>query len=218
MAHGDVADHDAACAEMTEQERRDHNASAILEGEELCDGAISPGNVRRHGGNGNGNGGTMSPMSADLDGETGSVESSSSSGSATVQIDLQIDDLRMAVPVGGSIVLYLEDDFQEPDSISASDVYFVSRPSKLITGYSSRVYATVNPEMDSDDYFTADKSDISIRVLVPDMCTNATDACEGDNGLIADHDVTVVIQKSAGIKNPSEAGAHSTGYDVRRLH
>ena len=167
-----------------------------------------------NGGNGGNGGDTTSPMSADLMGETGSVESSSSSGSATVQIDLQIDDLRMAVPVGGSIVLYLEDDFQEPDSISASDVYFVSRPSKLITGYSSRVYATVNPEMDSDDYFTADKSDISIRVLVPDMCTNATDACEGDNGLIVGDDVTVVIQKSAGIKNPSEAGGHSTGYDV----
>ena len=29
MAHGDVADHDAACAAMTDQERRDHNASAI---------------------------------------------------------------------------------------------------------------------------------------------------------------------------------------------
>ena len=155
-----------------------------------------------------------SAMSAALMGETGSVESSSTSGSATVQIDLQIDDLRMAVPVGGSIVLYLEDDFQEPDSISASDVYFVSRPSELLTGYSSRVYATVNPEMDSDGYFTADKSDISIRVLVPDMCTNATERCEGDNGLIAGHDVTVVIQKSAGIKNPSEAGGHSTGYDV----
>ena len=158
--------------------------------------------------------GTMSPMSADLGGETGSVESSSTSGSATVEIELQITDLRMPVPVGGSIVLYLEDDFEEPDSISASDVYFVSRPRKLVTGYSSRVYATVNPEMDSDGYFTADKSDISIRVLVPDMCTNATDACEGDNGLIAGDDVTVVIQKSAGIKNPSEEGDHSTGYDV----
>ena len=28
-------------------------------------------------------------------------------------------------PVGGAFVLYLEDDYQEPDSISASDVYFV---------------------------------------------------------------------------------------------
>ena len=64
----------------------------------------------------------------DLGGETGSVESSSTSGSATVEIELQINKLRMNVPVGGSIVLYLEDDFEEPDSISASDVYFVSRP------------------------------------------------------------------------------------------
>ena len=128
---------------------------------------------------------TPLPMSADLDGETGSAVSSSTSGSATVEIKLQINKLRMNVPVGGSIVLYLEDDFQEPDSISASDVYFVSRPQRVETGNSARVYATVNPEMDSDGYFTADKADISIRVLVPDMCTNATSACEGDNGLMA---------------------------------
>ena len=196
-----------ACADMTDAQRGVHNA---IHGNLGAHGTMDPCPT----GNGGGGGDTTSLMSADLGGETGSVESSSTSGSATVQINLQIDDLRMAVPVGGSIVLYLEDDFQEPDSILASDVYFVSRPSDILTGYSSRVYATVNPEMDSDGYFTADKSDISIRVLVPDMCTNATSLCEGDNGLIADHDVTVVIQKSAGIKNPSEAGAHSTGYDV----
>ena len=32
MAHGDVDDHDAACAEMTDAERDAHNASALLEG------------------------------------------------------------------------------------------------------------------------------------------------------------------------------------------
>ena len=121
--------HDQLCDDMDAAGQADHDAAARdIPGAPLC--GEDPGN----GGNG---GGTPSAMSADLDGETGSVESSSSSGSATVQIDLQIDDLRMAVPVGGSIVLYLEDDFQEPDSISASDVYFVSRPSRLKTGYSS---------------------------------------------------------------------------------
>ena len=209
VPRGASADGDAphSCAGMTVAEIAVHNAvdTQLNGGKGQC---LVPGN-----GNGNGDG-TMSPMSVPVGGETGSVESSSTSGSATVEIELQINKLRMSVPVGGSIVLYLEDDFEEPDSISASDVYFVSRPPKLVTGYSSRVYATVNPEMDSDGYFTADKSDISIRVLVPDMCTNATDACEGDNGLIKDDAVTVVIQKSAGIKNPSEEGDHSTGYDV----
>ena len=70
------------------------------------------------------------------------------------------------------------------------------------------------PVIDTDDYFTKDKKDIAIQVLVPDMCTNATDICEGDNGLIMGDKVTLVLTKSAGIKNPSEEGTHSTGYAV----
>ena len=36
MAHGDVDDHDAACAAMTDAERGTHNASALLEEEDIC--------------------------------------------------------------------------------------------------------------------------------------------------------------------------------------
>ena len=36
MAHGDVDDHDADCAEMTDAARDAHNASALLEEEEIC--------------------------------------------------------------------------------------------------------------------------------------------------------------------------------------
>ena len=141
------------------------------------------------------------------------VESSSTSGSSTVELKLTVK-LKNDVPVGGAFVLYLEDDFQEPESISASDVYFVSSPSEVTTGYESRVYATVNPEIDTDDHFTADKKDIDIRVSVPDMCTTDTPVCQGANGLRADDTVTMVIQKSGGIKNPSEAGTHSVGASV----
>lgn len=141
------------------------------------------------------------------------VESSSTSGSGTVELKLTVE-LTEDVPVGGAFVLYLEDDFQEPDSISASDVYFVSMPPELVTGNGSRVYATVNPEIDTDDYFTADKDDIDIRVSVPDMCANNEAECEGANGLHAGDTVTMVIRKSAGIKNPSEAGTHSVGASV----
>ena len=142
------------------------------------------------------------------------VVSSSSSGSATVELKLTLEVPSGGVPVGGAFVLYLEDDFQEPDSISASDVYFVSMPPRVTTGNGSRVYATVSPEIETDSHFTADKKDIDIRVSVPDMCTNATGVCEGSNGLVAGDTVTMVIQKSAGIKNPSEAGSHSTGYAI----
>ena len=141
------------------------------------------------------------------------VVSSSTSGSATVELKLKVK-LTQAVPVGGAFVLYLEDDFQEPDSILASDVYFVSTPSHVTTGSGSRVYATQAPEIDTDSHFTADKKDIDIRVSVPDMCTTDTPTCQGANGLRADDTVTMVIQKSAGIKNPSEAGSHSTGYAI----
>ena len=141
------------------------------------------------------------------------IESSSTSGSATVELKLTVK-LKNDVPVGGALVLYLEDDYQEPDSISASDVYFVSMPAKKVTGNGSRVYATQNPEIDTDDHFTADKKDIDIRLQVPDMCANNEADCEGANGLMSGDTVTVVIQKSAGIKNPSEAGKHSVGASV----
>ena len=145
------------------------------------------------------------------------INSSSTSGSATVELKLTVK-LTEDVPVGGAVVLYLEDDFQEPDSISASDVYFVVSPGSnntaLKTGNGARVYATQAPEIDTDDHFTPDKSDIDIRVSVPDLCTTDTPDCQDLNGLMSGDTVTMVIQKSAGIKNPSEAGTHSVGASI----
>ena len=74
------------------------------------------------------------------------------------------------------------------------------------------MYTTQAPEIDTDDHFTKDKKDIDIRVSVPDLCTTDTPDCQGQNGLMDGDMVTMVIQKSAGIKNPSEEGKHSTGY------
>ena len=52
------------------------------------------------------------------------------------------------------------------------------------------------------------------------MCTNATDECEGPNGLRMGQMVTVVFESDSGIKNPSEvkAGGYKTGYDLLRPH
>ena len=143
------------------------------------------------------------------------VKSSSTSGSAAVELKLTIEKLAMDVAVGGSIVLYLEDDFAEPDSISAGDAYFVvSKPVHVTTGNGGRVYTTVDPVISTSDYFTPDKKDIAIQIFVPDLCPNATDNCEGDDGLNMNDTVSVVVTKGAGIKNPSEEGTHSTGYNV----
>ena len=155
------------------------------------------------------------PPSVDPMAPAAMVTSSSTSASSTVELKLTIQQLPMDVAVGGSIVLYIEDDFAEPDEISASDAYFVvSRPVQVTTGNGGRVYTTVDPVISTNDYFTPDKDDIAIQVFVPDMCPNATDNCEGDDGLNKDDTVSLVITKGAGIKNPSEEGDHSTGYNV----
>ena len=63
-------------------------------------------------------------------------------------------------------------------------------------------------------YFDEDKKDIAIRVLVPDMCTTDTVACQTSNGPKMGQKVTLVIESDSGIKNPSEAGTHSVSFDL----
>ena len=157
-----------------------------------------------------GTGGT--PMMADaeitLDGKT---DLRSPSGASDIR--LTIKDLPRNLPVGSSIVIYLEDDFQEPDSIPMSSVFLRSSdPPRKTTGNAGRVYVTSPVKIKTSDYFDKDKSDISIRVLVPDMCPDSSTGCEGQDGLMRGDMLEVVIESDSGIKNPSEAGSHSTGY------
>ena len=105
-------------------------------------------------------------------GFTGTIKSDSTSGGGAPQFTVTIPSLTTALPVGSSIVLYLEDDYQEPDSIPASSVYFVADQSRSeATGNGARVYATRASSIETDDYFDSTKNDISIRVFIPDMCT-----------------------------------------------
>ena len=196
QAHGGATG-DAHCQGMNDFLQDLHDAAAA--GDHTCDDPPTPEPTEPP---------TLAPAGPDV-----TISSSSTSGSATVELKLTLK-LSRDVPVGGAIVLYLEDDFIEPESISASDVYFVSTPARLVTGNGARVYATQAPEIDTDDHFTADKSDIDIRVSVPDMCTTDTPDCQGLNGLMSGDTVTLVFQKSANIKNPSEAGDHSVGASV----
>ena len=143
------------------------------------------------------------------------ITSDSTSGGAAPELKVVITSLSRGLAVGGSIVLYLEDDYQEPATIPASSVYFVAEnPTSAPTGNGARVYTTIAPKIDTDDYFDADKSDISIRVFIPDMCTNATDACEGANGPMQGQKLTMVVEDNSGIKNPTEAGSHSAAFAI----
>ena len=142
------------------------------------------------------------------------IKSDSSSGGGAPEFQVVIGSLSRNLSVGSSIVLYLEDDFQEPATIPASSVYFVATPSSLATGNGARVYTIIAPRIDTDAYFDADKSDISIRVFIPDMCTNAADVCEGANGVNAGQTLTMVVEDNSGIKNPTEAGSHSAAFAI----
>ena len=95
------------------------------------------------------------------------ITSDSSSGGGAPEFKVVIDSLPNDLAVGSSIVLYLEDDYQEPATIPASSVYFVATPATEKTGNGARVYAVIAPKIDTDAYFDADKADISIRVFIP---------------------------------------------------
>ena len=127
----------------------------------------------------------------------------------------------MDLAVHSSIVVYLEDDFAEPDSIPMTSVYLVAENSstntpaqRTATGNGSRVYVTSPVKIKTGTYFDEDKKDIAIRVLVPDMCTAETTACQNEDGPKMGQKLTLVIESDSGIKNPSEAGTHSVSFDL----
>ena len=143
------------------------------------------------------------------------IESSSTSANATVKLELTIGNLPMNMLGGSSIELYLEDDFKVPDTIDRGSVYFtVENPLTDATSNGSRVYATDPIEIDTDGHFTDDKDDYAIQVVLPDFNTADRSEFDGFNGPTMGQTLTMVFTKSAGIKNPSEAGTHSVGYAV----
>ena len=145
------------------------------------------------------------------------IRSDSTSGGAAPELKVVIDSDLLpegGLAVGSSIVLYLEDDYQEPETIPASSVYFVATPASAPTGNGARVYTTIAPKIATGAYFDEDKKDISIRVFIPDMCTSSTDDCQGPNGVDDTQTLTMVIEDDSGIKNPTEAGTHSVLIDI----
>ena len=146
---------------------------------------------------------------------SGTIASDSTTSGGAPKLTVKLNGLNANLPVGSRVVLFLEDDFQVPDAIPASSVYFVANsPATVATGNGAPVYATEAPEIDTDDYFDDDKDDVSITVRIPDMCTGDSTECEGSNGLDLRQDLTMVILGSSGIKNPSEAGTHTVAFDV----
>ena len=164
------------------------------------------------------------PKCSDTDTDTGNGQmdmtgdafsTGSTSASASIEVKVTIDSLAMAAEAGSSVEVYLEDDFQVPDSIDRDTVYFaVTSPRTPNTNDGGRVYATDPIDIGDADHFGGD-DDWSIRVYIPDM--NTSDDADGYQGPIVGQTVTLVFTKAAGIKNPSEAsdaGDHSAAYRV----
>ena len=155
-----------------------------------------------------------SPGDAGLPVPADRILSSSTSANAGAQLQLTIGSLPTGMAVGGSVELYLEEDFQVPDAIGASSVYFVlTNPTTRQTGSGARIYTTHAAVIRDGSHFGGDH-DWSIQVFVPDLCTNPTDECEGSNGPMQGQTLTLVIDDGAGIKNPSEAGSYGVGYSL----
>ena len=138
------------------------------------------------------------------------LKSSSTSGGAGIMLTLTIKAADMEDLVAGDrIEIYLEDDYTVLDSISTGDVYFRVPGGGVGQNNGGRVNAA-DVSIDDDDHFTTDKDDLAIAILVPDM-----DPRDDEFGYpVANRDLVVVIEKDAGIKNPTEQGEHSNGYSI----
>ncbi len=162
---------------------------------------------------GNGNGGTTPPAAPES-----TIVSSSTSGGSNVRITLTITAAELAAAAGGAanlsagdrIEIYMEDDYSVPDSISAGDVYVRHIGASGIELNGGGRVSAANVSIDTDEHFTVTKSDYAISVLLPDMDPRDDFFNYPSTG----DDLTVVIQKSAGINNPTEHGTHSVGYSI----
>ena len=157
---------------------------------------------------------TATPLRAELPaaGASDGIASNSTTASAAVELILTIADLPASLPAGSSVELYLEDDFQVPASIAPGSVYFrVANPASAATASGRLVAAAAPVTVGNGDYFGGG-DDWAIRAPLPDFNTEAD--YDGFQGPAAGQSLQLVILKSAGIRNPSEEGAHSVGYSA----
>ena len=148
----------------------------------------------------------------------GTLESSSTTGDAGIELEylifagtLNAETTANNLAAGDRIEIYLEDDYQVPDSIDPSAIYFRVPGGGDIYNGGGRVRAA-DVSIDTDDHYTQDKDDYAISILIPDM--NPSEEAGGIDYPPVANDLVMVITKAAGIKNPTEEGTHSAGFSV----
>ena len=148
------------------------------------------------------------------------LESSSTSGGASVKLTLTIVNLPDNLNSGSWVEIYLEDDYQAPGSISRQDVVFIATNADGTGNPATNDGGTVtaaaveiddggeigNPDPNEDD----DEDAVVISARIPDM-----DPQDDSFGYpVKGQTLMMIVSSSAEIKNPTEATSNSTGYAI----
>ena len=131
--------------------------------------------------------------------------STSPNGKADISLDINLET-GVSLAIGGSVVLFLEDDFRVPVTISTADVFFTSAeaPSGGAPINASRVV------VDSDDFTHTGLNAHTIRAYLPDM-----DLADNANvGIDVGESFTLRITKEAGITSDTQAGTYEVAYQL----
>ena len=172
-----------------------------------------------NGNGGNGGNGTGTPPVTDTPAGT-KLESSSTSGGASVKLTLTIVNLPNHLNSGSWVEIYLEDDYQAPGSISRQDVVFIATNADGTGNPATNDGGTVtaaaveiddggeigNPDPNEDD----DEDAVVISARIPDM-----DPRDDSFGYpVQGQTLMMIVSSSAEIENPTEATSNSTGYAI----
>ena len=114
---------------------------------------------------------------------------------------------------GSWVVIYLEDDYQEPDSISRQDVVFIATNADGTGTRATNDGGTVTAaavEIDDGGEIDGEDDAVVISARIPDM-----DPRDDSFGYpVQGQTLMMIVSSSAGIENPSEATSNSTGYAI----
>ena len=159
--------------------------------------------------NGNGNG--------DGNGDGGvTLKSSSTSGGASVKLTLTIPNLPNDLNSGSWVEIYLEDDFQAPDSINRASVVFIAMGGTAEEDRATNDGGPVSAasvEIDDGGEIDGEEDAVVISARIPDMNPRT----EGTNPFgypVMGQTLVMIVETSAEVKNPTEESKNSTGYAI----
>ena len=141
------------------------------------------------------------------------LESSNTSGGASVKLTLTIVNLPNNLNSGSWVEIYLEDDYQEPGSISRQDVVFIATNADGTGTRATNDGGTVTAaavEIDDGGEIDGEDDAVVISARIPDM-----DPRDDSFGYpVRGQTLMMIVASSAEIENPTEAKSNSTGYAI----